>query len=84
MASKATFKATKTPMMGGPSQDSPLHVNGAFAWTRNPMYLGISGALVGAAIATNCAWHLMLPILNVLIMDWVYIPTEERQLRESL
>ena len=80
---KKTFKQTATPMMGGPSSDSPLHTSGAFAWSRNPMYLGISIALAGVALATNCAWHLALPILNMLIMDHYYIPVEERQLQNK-
>jgi protein-S-isoprenylcysteine O-methyltransferase Ste14 len=82
--SKKTFKRTGTPMMGGPiSGKSPLHTSGAFSWTRNPMYLGISVALVGAAIASNCWWHLLLPAINALIMHVYYIPIEERELEKE-
>jgi protein-S-isoprenylcysteine O-methyltransferase Ste14 len=83
MDSKRTFKRTGTPMMGKPSADSsPLHKSGYFAYTRNPMYLGISVALVGAALVSNCAYSLIFPIANALIMNGYYIPVEEKQLEE--
>lgn len=81
--SKREFKRTGTPMMGPPRDKSPLHTEGAFAWTRNPMYLGISVALAGVALATNCAWHLLFPFANALIMDRYYIPLEESILEKS-
>ena len=80
MAPKKLFMNTKTPIMGGPSGDSPLHTNQAFAYTRNPMYLGISIGILGAALMSNCLWHLILPILNVVIMDTYFIPGEEEAL----
>ena len=82
---KHLFKKIGTPMMGGPlgGGKSPLHVSGEFSITRNPMYLGISVALVGAAIASNCWWHLLMPVVNALIMNWYYIPIEERELEEE-
>ena len=81
IAPKKLFQKTNTPMMGGPSSDSPLHTSHAFAYTRNPMYLGISIGLAGVALMTNCLWHLMLfPFLNALIMDTFYIPKEEKEL----
>ena len=84
MAPKKTFQRTKTPMMGGPSQTSPLHTDQAFSYTRNPMYLGITIGLAGAAIMTNCLVHLLVfPALNLLIMDTYYIPKEEMELKKK-
>lgn len=81
---KKIFKHTNTPMMGGPiSGSSPLHTSGVFSWTRNPMYLGISTALTGAAIGSNCWYHLAFPVLNVLIMNGYYIPKEERDMEKE-
>jgi len=81
--SKRTFKQTGTPMMGkAASTSSPFHTSGYFAYTRNPMYLGISAALVGAALVTNCAYNLFFPVVNALIMNEYYVPLEERQLEE--
>jgi protein-S-isoprenylcysteine O-methyltransferase Ste14 len=47
------------------------------------MYLGISGGLGGAIIASNCAHHLVLPLVNAAIMDWYCIPVEEKQLNKK-
>lgn len=80
--SKRTFKKTGTPMMGKASTSSPLHTSGFFAYTRNPMYFGISVALVGAAFVTNSAYNLVFPMANALVMNEHYIPVEERQMEE--
>lgn len=81
--SRKTFQKTGTPMMGkAPSASSPLHTSGYFAYTRNPMYLGISVALAGAALMTNCAYNIIFPIANALIMNEYYIPLEERQMQD--
>lgn len=82
---KRTFQYTQTPMMGGRSKDglSPLHTWGDFNWTRNPMYLGITVALVGAAILSNNLWNLIFPLLNWILMDQFYTPLEEVQLEEA-
>lgn len=47
------------------------------------MYVGISVALGGAAIASNCAYYLVLPLVNAAIMDGLYIPLEEKQLNRK-
>jgi protein-S-isoprenylcysteine O-methyltransferase Ste14 len=82
---KRTFQYTQTPMMGGRSKDglSPLHTWGDFKWTRNPMYLGVTVALLGAAILSNNVWTLIFPLLNWIIMDQFYIPLEEVQLEDA-
>lgn len=83
MDAKKTFKQTGTPMMGkASSSSSPLHTSGYFGMTRNPMYLGISVALVGAALVTNCIYNFIFPIVNVIIMNEYYIPKEEAQLQQ--
>lgn len=70
-------------MMGKASSAScPLHTSGYFRYTRNPMYLGISVALVGAALTTNCSYNLVFPFLNAFIMNAYYIPVEEEELEE--
>jgi protein-S-isoprenylcysteine O-methyltransferase Ste14 len=81
--SKKTFKKTGTPMMGRATSTSPLHTSGYFSYTRNPMYLGISVALLGAALVSNCSYNLAFPIVNAVIMNECYIPVEERQLEEA-
>lgn len=83
MDSKRTFQKSGTPMMGkASSASSPLHTSGYFRYCRNPMYLAISAALVGAALATNCSYNFIFPIANAFIMNEFYIPVEEQQLEE--
>ena len=81
--SKKKFKKTNTPMMGKATSSSPLHTSGYFSYTRNPMYLGISLALVGASLVSNCAYNLVLPVTSALIMNQYYIPVEEQQLEQA-
>ena len=81
--SKKAFKKTGTPMMGRASSTSPLHTSGYFSYTRNPMYLGISVALLGAALISNCSYNLLFPLVNAAIMNEYYIPEEEQQLDEA-
>jgi len=59
-----------------------LHTTGAgFSVTRNPMYLGITVALLGAGVVTNCWYHAFVPaLINWIVMDLYYVPLEERQL----
>lgn len=80
---KQIFRRTDTPMMGkASSAEAPFHTTGYFRYTRNPMYLGISIALLGAALMTNCAYNIVFPFLNALVMNEYYIPLEERQMEE--
>ena len=55
-----------------------LTTAGLFAHTRNPMYLGMLVALVGAAMALSALspWLVVL-VFFVLLQAW-YIPVEER------
>jgi len=55
-----------------------LVTNGAFAFTRNPMYLGFVFALLGAALLSNALSALAAPFAFVLIASVWYIPFEER------
>ncbi len=55
--------------------------DGAFAWTRNPMYLGFTAMLVGGAVVSG-AWLAWLgPAGFWLAADRWYIPFEESRMR---
>jgi protein-S-isoprenylcysteine O-methyltransferase Ste14 len=62
----------------------PAHlvVNGAHAWSRNPMYLSLTVVYVGLALALGRAWPLILVVLPWASMNWILIPFEEARLRE--
>jgi len=55
-----------------------LVIDGAFAWTRNPMYLGFLLTLIGGAIWTAAPATLIWPFLFFSICHWHYIPFEEK------
>lgn len=55
-----------------------LVTDGPFAFTRNPMYLGFTLVLLGAALVAN-AWSALAPVLVFFVVAncW-YVPFEER------
>ncbi|KCZ98109.1 isoprenylcysteine carboxyl methyltransferase [Hyphomonas polymorpha PS728] len=55
-----------------------LVTTGLFAVSRNPMYLGFTLALLGAAIGLNNAWALIPAVIFFLVAALHYIPYEER------
>jgi protein-S-isoprenylcysteine O-methyltransferase Ste14 len=60
-----------------------LVVNGANAWSRNPMYLSLTVVYLGLALALGRAWPLILLIVPWASMNWVVIPFEEARLSET-
>ena len=64
-------------------QPSKLVASGAYAWTRNPMYVGLTCVYVGAALALSQVWTLALVVLPWAAVDWIVIPFEEARLRET-
>lgn len=54
--------------------------SGAFAWTRNPMYLGFLLMLTGAAVALSAVAAALGPLVFFAAADRWYIPFEERRL----
>lgn len=60
--------------------DSALVTDGAYRFTRNPMYLGMAAAYAGGAVATGLNWALPLLPAVLLVIDRAVIPREERSL----
>lgn len=54
--------------------------SGPFRWTRNPMYLGFVGLLVGAALLLGTAAAWLGPVVFVVAADRWYVPFEERRM----
>ncbi len=63
-------------------QPRRLVVNGAHAWSRNPMYLSLTVVYIGWAVALGRAWPLALVVVPWASMNFVTIPFEEARLRE--
>jgi protein-S-isoprenylcysteine O-methyltransferase Ste14 len=64
-------------------RSTALLTDGAFAWTRNPMYLGMSLILAGIAALFGSFSPWIIVVAFVILMDRVFIQREERQLDES-
>jgi protein-S-isoprenylcysteine O-methyltransferase Ste14 len=52
-------------------------VQAPYTWTRNPMYLGITTALLGLAIFFSSIVMLLAPIAFFIVIDRMVIPREE-------
>jgi protein-S-isoprenylcysteine O-methyltransferase Ste14 len=61
---------------------SKLVVRGPFRFTRNPMYVGLVVAYLGAAIVIAAPWPLLLLPLPIALIQRVVIPFEETRLRQ--
>ena len=64
-------------------QPKELVASGAYAWMRNPMYVGLTSIYTGAALALGQVETLILVALPWTIVNWIVIPFEEARLRET-
>ena len=60
-----------------------LATSGPFQFSRNPIYVAMTGLYVGLDVIVNSAWPLMLLVPLLLFMDWGVIRREERYLAEK-
>ena len=63
-------------------ESSTLVTSGAFRFSRNPMYLGMIMILVGASVLMGTLSPFTIIPVFAIIMDKVFIVTEERMLEE--
>jgi protein-S-isoprenylcysteine O-methyltransferase Ste14 len=56
---------------------------GPYSLVRNPIYLGMFGAIVGAGLAFSRWWTLSAAVVIFLIGNWIRIRAEEKLLRET-
>jgi protein-S-isoprenylcysteine O-methyltransferase Ste14 len=67
-----------------PSQPTlAVATTGVFTWTRNPMYVGGSLALLGIAIGFALDWVLLLLIVSLPLVHYGIILREERYLERK-
>jgi len=76
------FKKNKTPILPG-EKPKFIVMEGPYKFTRNPMYLGVSTALLGAAVYFGNLLSFLSPIIFFLAMNYYYVPFEEK-LMENL
>ena len=76
------FKKNKTPILPGQKPTFMVAV-GPYKFTRNPMYLGVTLALLGISIYIGNLLSLFSPLIFFIVMNLVYIPFEEK-LMENL
>jgi len=75
------FKKLKTTVK--PFEKSTTFIDeGPFRFTRNPMYVGMTAALVGVAIILGSVLVFLIPILFAVHMHRAYIVHEETALAE--
>jgi protein-S-isoprenylcysteine O-methyltransferase Ste14 len=63
-------------------RSSALVTRGAYRWTRNPMYVGLTLAYLGGAAVLGSVWALPLLAVPLFVVHRHVIPMEERQLEE--
>jgi protein-S-isoprenylcysteine O-methyltransferase Ste14 len=74
----------RTGQHPAPWQPSPeLVLSGAYRFTRNPMYLGMSCIQIGLGLAFNNPWISLLAPFSILMVHFIAVVPEERYLTEK-
>jgi protein-S-isoprenylcysteine O-methyltransferase Ste14 len=63
--------------------NNKLVTSGFFAFTRNPMYLGLIVFSFGAAIWFGRPLMYLAPFLVFIVTNWAFIPFEEAKMRRQ-
>ena len=82
LSSAALFARSRTTIVPH-RRASVIVTRGAYQWTRNPMYVGLTLIYVGVSALSAAVWPLLFLPLPVLVMDRRVIPMEERQMEEA-
>ena len=76
------FAANRTTIIPH-GQASTFVRRGAYRWTRNPMYVGLTLVYAGICAITTALLALLLLPIPLLIIDRLVIPMEERHMEEA-
>lgn len=74
------FKKKETPRNPAKTPKA-LVTNGPFNYTRNPMYFGLTLILLGISILITSAIVFLAPITFFITINLIYIPKEEKMLK---
>jgi protein-S-isoprenylcysteine O-methyltransferase Ste14 len=77
-----TFLRARTAIIPNRSARQ-LVVTGPYRFTRNPMYLGLTGVYLGLSVLLNLAWPVVVLPVVLLVLRLAVISREERHLRNS-
>ncbi len=77
------FRAVGTQVMPTSERNDKLVTTGLYAFTRNPMYLGLVIASLGAAMWFARPLMYLAPIFVFLIANFVFAPYEETKMRRQ-
>lgn len=77
-AAREMIRIKTTLFLQKPATD--LATSGAFAWSRNPIYLGMVLLCGGVAVFSNSLWTLLLTIVFAAVMQTGVIGPEEAYL----
>ncbi len=73
------FKKVGTEILPA-GKPSVLVIKGPFFYTRNPMYVGMTAVLIGAAVWIGTLLSFLGPMLFVGIINATFIPYEEKKM----
>ena len=71
------FKKKSTPIMPG-RKPTAVVMEGPYKFTRNPMYLGVTTALLGIAIYLGDFLAFLAPLVFFIFVSLRFIPREEK------
>lgn len=75
------FRKNKTPILPG-QKPTFMVVSGAYKFTRNPMYLGVTMALAGVAVYIGNLLAFISPIIFFMATNFFYVPREEKLMEQ--
>jgi protein-S-isoprenylcysteine O-methyltransferase Ste14 len=77
------FRAQGTELNPVSAENKKLVIQGPFAYTRNPMYLGLVLVSLGIAFCAGSLPLFAVPLLVFLTANFVHIPFEEAKMRRQ-
>jgi protein-S-isoprenylcysteine O-methyltransferase Ste14 len=57
--------------------------HGPFRFTRNPLYVGLTGVYLGITLLVNATWPLLLLVPCLIVLQWGVVAREERYLAKK-
>jgi protein-S-isoprenylcysteine O-methyltransferase Ste14 len=80
---RLTFRRHNAEIFPWSETHSTLVANGPFAFTRNPMYLGIAVIGIGAALTAGTWLMWLVPVVIFVLDNFLIIPFEERSMERA-